>query len=263
MAKHINSRYINSPLWYLPSGIVFNKNFMDFYKKILTPKRTGMEIGFITKTLGLEPGMKVLDLGCGWGRHTIALAKKGYKMTGQDINPFFLEEGRKEASAEGVSVRWIERNMRNIAGRKEFNAILNLFSSFGYYEREEDHQAVFYAVARALRRGGYFLIDVINREKILHPYQAERVIKTKEGAVLKVKAKFDLMTSRSNERRVLKLEGRRKKEYSLTLRIFTLTELIAMARKANLSFVACFGGYKGNPIDLRSPRCILIVQKKV
>jgi len=247
--------------WYSPKGKVFNKDFWKFYKKILTFRRTKEEVNFIKKVLKLKPGMKILDLCCGYGRHSIELAKQGYEVVGQDINPFFLKEAEKSAKKIGVKIQWVENDMRKIPFKKEFDVVLNLFTSFGYFEKEKDHQKVFFEVNKALKPKGYFFLDVINREKILYPYKHKRVIKTSDGSVLKIEANFDIVTSRNNERRIMILKNGKRKEFYISIRIFTLTELISMTQKAGLIFERSYGDYFGNPVSFSADRCILIAQK--
>lgn len=258
--KNLNN--INFSSWYLPQGRVFDKSFLEFYKKVLTPQRTRKEIAFIIKVLKLKPKMKILDLACGWGRHAIEFAKKGFDVVGQDINSYFLKEAAKEAKRVGVKIKWTKSDMRKIPFRNEFDAVLNLFTSFGYFEKEEDHQKVISEVANALKPGGYFFLDVINRERILHPYKSHRIIKTKSGDTLIIKTNFDLISSRNNEERILILKNREKKKFYISGRIFTLTELFSMVKKSGLIFRKVYGVYDGNHFSLRSERCIVIAQKK-
>lgn len=249
-------------LWYLPRKKVFDKNFFEFYKKILTAKRTKREVEFIIKILRLKPGLKILDLACGWGRHAIEFAKRGYKVVGQDINYFLLQEGKKICLKENVKINWIRSDMRRIPFKNEFDVIVNLFTSFGYYEKEEDCQKVIFEIAKALKPKSYFVLDVINREKILHPYKPKRIIRTKNGDVLIIETNFDLISSRSNEQRTLILKNKKPKKFFISVRIFTLTDLISMIQKADLIFKKVYGDYSGAPFNLKSERCIIVAQKK-
>jgi len=251
----------NYYLWFLPQKKVFDKNFFKFYKKILTSQRTNKEVNFIKRVLGLKPGLKILDLACGWGRHAIKFAKEGYKVVGQDINPFFLQEAKKICEKEKVKIRWIRSDMRRIPFENEFDVVVNLFTSFGYYEKEKDHQKVIFEIAKALKPQGYFFLDVINREKILHPYKSKRVIRTKDGDILIIEANFDLLSSRSNEQRTLILKNKKIKKFNISVRIFTFTELILMIQKAGLIFKKVYGDYNGTPFNLKSERCIIVAQK--
>ena len=139
---------------------------------------------------------------------------------------------------------------------------LSLFTSFGYFNKEEDNQKVICEVAKALKPEGLFFLDVVNRERILHPYKPYRIIKTKNGDILTIKTNFNLISSRSNEERVLTLKNKVKKRFYISGRIFTLTELISMIQKSNLVFKKVYGDYNDSRFNLKSERCILIAQKR-
>ena len=89
-------KYNETNFWYLPKGGLFNLDYFKINaKRILTPERTLKESNFIEDVLHLKEGIEILDLACGIGRHSIEFAKRGYKVTGLDINPILLKEARK------------------------------------------------------------------------------------------------------------------------------------------------------------------------
>ena len=247
--------------WYSLKGGLFSKNYLRQYKEMLTPQRTKEEVDCIEKVLKIKPSMEILDLCCGYGRHSIELAKRGYEVTGQDINPLFLKEAKKTAQKAGVKIRWIKRDMRKISSRREFDVILNLFTSFGYFKKEEDHQKVISEVYKALKPKGFFLLDVINRERMIREYQRKDFLKFKDGSILIIERDFDFIKSRNNERRIIIKKSGKRKEVNLSVRIFTLTELISMCKKADLIFKKSYGNYRRDPISSDSKRYILIAQK--
>lgn len=247
--------------WYSLKGGLFNRDYLQQYKEILTRKKTREEVDFIEKTSKLKPGMKILDLCCGHGRHSIELTKRGYNVTGQDINPLFLSEAKKAAKKAGVKIRWIKRDMRKIPFKSEFDVVLNLFTSFGYFEKEEDHQKVIFEIYKSLKPKGIFFLDVINRERLIHKPKFQDRKKFSDGSLLIMRRKFNFLTSRIEEKRIYITKRVRKKEANLNIRIFTLTELISMCQKAGFKFKESYGNYKGEPISFTSRRCILIVQK--
>jgi cyclopropane fatty-acyl-phospholipid synthase-like methyltransferase len=90
--------------WYTEKGGFFGSEYFEEYAEDLTPERTKTEVDFLEKELKLKKGTKILDLVCGHGRHTIELAKRGYLMTGQDINASFLKNTKQSAKKAGVEV---------------------------------------------------------------------------------------------------------------------------------------------------------------
>ena len=127
-----------SASWYTEEGGFFGPGYLREYADLLPPERTTAEIDFLEQVVPLERGAKILVLACGHGRHAIELARRGYAMTGQDLNAFFLQEAARAATRVGVQVRWVQRNMRDIPVADEFAVVLNLFSSFGYLESDAE-----------------------------------------------------------------------------------------------------------------------------
>ncbi|WP_151736597.1 class I SAM-dependent methyltransferase [Paenibacillus tengchongensis] len=110
--------------------------------------------------LHLPQGAKVLDLCCGMGRHSVALAQAGYEVTGVDLSEVLLREARKLDGAERVT--WIRSDMRQLPLTGGFDAVVNLFTSFGYFEEDEEQVKVLREVWRMLKPGGKFVIDYLN-----------------------------------------------------------------------------------------------------
>lgn len=247
--------------WYAP-GEFFDENYLELYKEILPAERTIKEVDFIEKCLKLKPGMKILDLACGYGRHTIEFARRGYKMVGQDINPLFLNKGRQETKKAKVKIDWVESDMRLIPFKNEFDIVLNLFTSFGYLETDEEHQKVIFEVAKSLKTGGLFFLDIHNREEFIRHYRPKEIKKLSDGSTLIFERTFDFVTGRINERRIWVKKNNQKKEMFLSFRQFTLVELVSMCRQAGLLFKKSYGNYNGEPIGFDTKRCILIVKKK-
>ncbi|MBY0013571.1 class I SAM-dependent methyltransferase [Paenibacillus typhae] len=110
--------------------------------------------------LELPEGSKVLDLCCGMGRHSLALAEAGFAVTGVDLSEVLLREARAQDGAEAVT--WLRSDMRELPLDGGFDAVVNLFTSFGYFEDDEEQVKVLREVYRMLKPGGKFIIDFLN-----------------------------------------------------------------------------------------------------
>jgi Cyclopropane fatty acid synthase and related methyltransferases len=164
--------------WYSPKKGLFNLEYFKINeKRVLTPERTLREVNFIEEILHLKPGAEILDLACGVGRHSIELAKRGYKVTGLDINPALLKEARRRAKKQMVKIRWICKDMREITFQEKFDVVLNLFTSFGYFT-EKENQELISKVSKALKPQGYFVIEVNHREIPFITFPATRFYKS-------------------------------------------------------------------------------------
>ncbi|MCR8644209.1 class I SAM-dependent methyltransferase [Paenibacillus sp. N1-5-1-14] len=111
--------------------------------------------------LDLHSQEHVLDLCCGMGRHSVALAQFGYKVTGVDLSDVLLEEAHRIEGANQVS--WVHGDMREVPlDSGQYDAIVNLFTSFGYFEQDEENKLVLAEMSRLLRPGGKLLLDYLN-----------------------------------------------------------------------------------------------------
>jgi len=107
----------------------------------------------------------ILDLACGKGRHSIYLNQKGFRVTGIDLSPENIRYARKYANE---SLDFFEHDMRKVFREEEYDFILNLFTSFGYFDTKKENQQAISAAAAALKPGGHFLIDFLNPYCIIH-----------------------------------------------------------------------------------------------
>lgn len=124
--------------------------------------RAPAEASFILKSLKLRKGASLLDLCCGPGRHSVEFARRGLEVTGLDFSADYLREAAERARKKKVGVRLVRGDMRRLEFRGEFDAAVNLFTSFGYFQKFSDDLRVLKGVASALKPGGLFFIDVIN-----------------------------------------------------------------------------------------------------
>ena len=122
------------------------------------------QVGQLVALLNLTPPARILDVGCGYGRHSIELAGRGFTVTGLDLSDVQLKRAREKAASSGARVDWRQGDSRAMSFDAEFDAAINMFLSFGYFETDDEHLAVLTGIARALEPGGRFLLDFWNRE---------------------------------------------------------------------------------------------------
>lgn len=261
--EHAMVKTTVTPYWYNEEAGFFGVGYLDAYAHVLTPERTEAEVNFITKVFSLPRGSKILDLACGHGRHTIALARRGYRMTGQDINAFFLKKAKRAAKRARVEVRWVQSDMREIPFEEEFAGIVNLFTSFGYLESDAEDQKVINEVGGALRPRGKFVLDVINREWRVRNFRERDWQELSNGSVIITERRFDFASGRNYERKVWMENNGKRKEVKVMVRLYTLAELVEMCEHAGLRFKEVYGNYAGEPLNFDSRRCILITEKPV
>ncbi|MFN2134440.1 MAG: class I SAM-dependent methyltransferase, partial [Candidatus Promineifilaceae bacterium] len=133
---------------------------------------TAGEIDSILALAGPQPAVDVLDLGCGPGRHTLELARRGFQVTGVDRTDLYLATAREEAEEEGLEVELVHADMREFVRPGRFDLALNLFTTFGYFDEAADNEHVLDNVYISLREGGLFLIEMSGKEIIARIFEA-------------------------------------------------------------------------------------------
>ncbi|MES2397154.1 MAG: class I SAM-dependent methyltransferase [Bacteroidota bacterium] len=146
----------------------FENWFDSPYYHILYKQRDFCEAEFFIDNLidHLKPEKlsKFLDLGCGRGRHSIYLNKKGYDVIGSDLSPSNITFA---SQFENENLRFCVEDMRKIKGEDQFDYVLNLFTSFGYFENEADNYDTIKCVSKVLKPKGIFVLDFMNVEKVI------------------------------------------------------------------------------------------------
>ncbi|MGC9338023.1 MAG: class I SAM-dependent methyltransferase [Candidatus Cloacimonadia bacterium] len=202
--------------------------------------------------------MKILDLACGHGRHANRLAELGYSITGIDITSGFLEIANREAREKGVNVEYIQGDMREISFKEEFDIILLFFTSFGYFEDEENCR-VLENVARALKPYGLFCFDTFNRDVFLKNFLPYIVVE-KENDLMIDRDTFDSTTGRLYTKRIVIRNGRRK-DKPFFIRLYNPTEIRDLLRRAGLSIYKMYADFSSKPFTYESRRMIIIAKK--
>jgi SAM-dependent methyltransferase len=239
----------------------FDEDYLTIYRPMFSEEVTARETDFIESALGLEPGAKLLDLACGFGRHAIGMAKRGYQVTGLDFNAGYLKIAEAVAQESGLRVHWQQGDMRTLPFEGEFDAAYSYFTSFGYFS-DDENEKVIEGVARALRPGGRFLIDVFHRDWVLtHP--THRVWNQREdGSLLMEETGFDLRHSRVTARQIhLTPDGAKRLEKSYTVRAYTCAELAAMLHRHGLEVREAWGGIDRGALTTDSRRLMLLADR--
>ena len=247
----------------------FDENYLKEYEKGLTLERAQKEADFINSTLNLPQaapdatgGARILDLCCGHGRHTVELAAAGYSMVGQDLSTTFLDLAKDAAAARNLQIQFIHADMREIPFEGELDAVINLFSAFGYFDDDAENQKVLDGVAKALKPGGKFLIDLLNTPRIIRDFLPQSWDELSDGTVVLTKRNYNILTGYNEECRIYIAPDGSKREIQLTLRLYFYPELTKMLNCADLTPIQVFGDYDGSEYTWDSRRMIVLAEKQ-
>jgi len=215
------------------------------------------EIGHLVDLLKLSEGAKVLDLCCGPGRHSVALAKRGFSVTGVDRSSRFLRAARKRAAATNVDMEFIQEDARRFRRKNAFDVVINLYTSFGYFEAPGENVRVLRNVYASLRKGGRFVIDVMGKEVLAGKF-ADRTWSETDGAFLLEERKVSRdWTWMENRWIVIGKDGRRI-EQVVSHYLYSAAELKRMLKDCGFQRVEAFGSLDGAPYDHRSLRLVVM-----
>lgn len=232
-------------------------------------QRTRVELPFIKRALGLRRGTRLLDVCCGVGRHSLPLAKAGLDVTGLDVSPVYLAEARRRARKAGARLRLVRGDMRRANFDAEFDAAMNLWTSFGYFATAAEDLAALKAARAALRPGGLFLLETINGGRIARVLglqeqlglDRERWTEMPDGTLI-LEDPTLLDRGRSIRTRWIFIKGASRRELVTRIRLYTAKTLSALARRAGFTVVRVTGEMSHAPYREASSRRICLLLRR-
>lgn len=210
----------------------------------------------LTQELAIPQSSKIIDLACGKGRHSVFLNKLGYNVLGLDLSKQSIDFDRQ---FENETLVFKVHDMRNTIDSEPVDAVFNLFTSFGYFDHEEDDKSVFQSVSDALKKGGFFVLDYLNEEYVRKALVPESTVH-REG--------IDFMISKKIEGRHIIKDIRFKSEgkpyhFFEKVKLHTLETIESYATECGLERIKVWGDYQLNNFEKEiSPRCINLFKKK-
>jgi SAM-dependent methyltransferase len=240
----------------------FGQDYLDVYGYQFTPERAEQEVEFAVRALELRPGELVLDLCSGQGRHAVPLAARGMLVTALDMSAEYLELASAAARQAGVLLETVHADMRQIPFAGRFDAVVNMFSSFGYLESEAEDAKVLNAILRALKPGGRVLLDLLNRDWVVANYETEDSHAGAGGTLYLEHRRLDLETSRNHVSfTVVSPDGGRREVGGHHIRLYTLREMRAALDTAGLAYEAVYGGFAGETYGIDTRRMIIVARR--
>jgi SAM-dependent methyltransferase len=223
-------------------------------------RQTRLEVDFVLRSLRPLEGARILDLPCGYGRHAALLARRGFHVVGVDLSRAMLAEARRR-SPEGPRLRFRRGDMRRIGYRDEFDAVINLYTSFGYFTPAQNVTAL-RRMARALRPGGRLLVD--HRDPTYDAALPRRLwYRTGKKRFVLEDRRFDRRTKVTDSTQLIVTIGRRwVAQKTLRVQEFSLPQWRRMLRRVGLRFLRAYSGYDGRPFRAGSTGRLILVAEK-
>lgn len=232
--------------------------YLYFLAETLAEENTPLQVDFIEKALGLSAPMRVLDLGCGHGRHTNELARRGYKPVGLDLVEGFVETAKADAEREGLSSQFIQADLRTFRSEEVFDGAICLFDVLGFFS-DEDHELILHNALSALRPGGKLLLDLRTREWMTR-IPPVSVHEKPNGDMMVDRVAFDIESGRLVDKRTFVRDGKTR-SVTFSVRLYAYTEIRSILRAVGFRVEGVFGGYDGSPLTIAKNRTLVVAQK--
>ena len=205
-------------------------------------------------------GESVLDLCCGPGRHSVLLAKRGIQVTAVDITPFLLKKAREMAVAENVKVEWVQNDMREFVRDVSYDLVLSMFTSFGYFKKEDDNLKVLRNIYQSLKPGGSCLIDVVSKEWLAKVFQPTSSSDEEDGTILVQRREVVKDWSRIKTEWILIKDGETR-TFAFEHSIYSGQELKDRLAQTGFKNIKLYGSLEGEEYGVNSKRLIAAAQK--
>ncbi|MFX0092971.1 MAG: class I SAM-dependent methyltransferase [Candidatus Hodarchaeota archaeon] len=218
-----------------------------------------VDVEQIISLLEIKPTAHILDLCCGPGRHSLEFSRRGFYVTGVDRTKKYLEEAKNRAKSENLNIDFIQEDMRKFCRPKSFDVVLNLYTSFSYFEDPEEDKQVLKNVYSSLKNGGKFIIEMMGKE-ILARIFMERNWHEHNGVFMleerKVANNWSWMKNRW-----IRIKNGEVREFKVEHRIYSATELISLLNEVGFTKVYIFGNLEGTPYDHKARRLVGLAHK--
>jgi SAM-dependent methyltransferase len=217
------------------------------------------EVEQILALAKVPPGAAVLDLCCGIGRHSLELARRGFCVTGVDRTQAYLELASAAAKREALSLELVREDMRTFRRDESFDAVLNLFTSFGYFEDPRDDQRVADNVYASLRPGGVLVMQLMSKEVLARIFRT-RDWYEQDGLLVLEERKVRNSWSWIESRWTL-ISEKRRIDLDLSHRLYSASELTLVLQGCGFGEVAACGDLDASPYDEKANRLVVVARK--
>lgn len=215
-------------------------------------------VALIVNNINLFAGGKVLDMACGSGRHAIIFALKGYEVTAIDLSKNLIATAEANAKAQNVNIEFVNSDILEFSSSIKYDLAVNLFTSIGYFDDDEDNFKVILKAFDLLKVGGYFVIDYFNKNYLLKNLIPTSVF-SDNGSRITQNRYIDGNRVRKN----ITIENNGKiDEFYESVRLYSNYELLGVLQRAGFKIMNKFGDFKGNDFEEESSQRLIIFAQK-
>jgi SAM-dependent methyltransferase len=245
-----DSWHSQDTFWELLEPVLFNQQRLS---------NTQEEVEKIEKLLQIKRPAKILDLCCGRGRHSLEFSRRAYDVIGVDRTSAYIEKAKLEAEKLNLNATFVLGDMREYRAPNNFDVIINMFGSFGYFESPEDDEMVVKNMYTSLRAGGQFLIETAGKEIVARNFQKRDW--SEEGDLLILQDRKVSQNWGRIETRWIVIQGTKKVEHQVSVRSYSAVELSSLLFDCGFPKVQVYGSLDGTEYDQMAQRLVVVGQK--
>ena len=223
------------------------ENYGNKYDNESFTRGTLGECDFIEREIGYNKSSRILDIGCGTGRHSIELSKRGYDITGVDLSDSMLARAREKASAHGLTINFLKHDARDLPFTDEFDLVIMLCEgAFSLMETDEMNYEILKNAAKSLKKRGKFIFTTLNGLfPLYHSVEEFHASTSEKGNATYRSNSFDLMTFRERGITELEDDDGNKKELVSDERYYVPSEITWLLKSLGYDKIGIFGAKLG------------------
>ena len=237
--------------------------FWEAFEPVLFSQRrlsdAAAQVEKVLALLGIQPGAAILDLGCGIGRHSVELARRGFHVTGVDRTQAYLSKAVEKAKASGLEVECVREDMRAFCRPEAFDVVMSFFTSFGYFDDQEDDRRVTMNAYRSLKAGGIFFVEMMGKEILARNLQ-QRVWREEDGLLVLEEWKVSKNWSQVEHHWIV-LAGDDRRDLRFSHRLYSAAELASLLGGCGFVRTEVYGDLEGAPYDHTAKRLVVVTRK--